>query len=107
PEGELVGKEPPSNPAPPQPLPSYVGTYANPVYGPAEVVERDGKLVLEMGPGGMRKHELAHWDGNTFTFRLLNENAEPGSISQVTFDGPRMTIEYYDDEESNGEFIRR
>lgn len=107
PSGELVGKEPPSNPAPSQPLPSYVGTYANAVYGPAEIVERDGKLVLEMGPGGVRKHELTHWDGNTFTFDLLNENAEPGSISQVTFDGPRMTIEYYDDEESNGEFIRR
>lgn len=107
PNGVLVGKPRPTDPAPAQPLPSYVGTYANPVYGPAEVVERDGKLILEMGPGGVRKHELAHWDGNDFTFTLLNENAEAGTISQVTFDGPRMKIEYYDDEESNGEFVRR
>ncbi len=107
PSGELVGKRPPANPAPPQPLPTFVGTYANAVYGPATIVERDGKLILEMGPGGVRKHELTHWDGNTFTFALHDENAELGSISKVTFDGPRMIIEYYDDEVSDGVFVRR
>ncbi len=106
PSGDLVGKQAPANPAPAQPLPTFVGTYANAVYGPAEVVERDGKLFLEMGPGGVRKHELAHWDRNIFTFTLHDENAELGSISQVTFDGPKMTIEYYDDEESDGVFLR-
>ncbi|QMT02189.1 serine hydrolase [Gordonia jinghuaiqii] len=107
PSGDLVGKQPSADAAPAQPLPSYVGTYANTVYGPAEVVERDGALVLEMGPGGVRKHQLTHWDGNTFTFTLHDENAEPGTISQVRFDGPRMTVEYYDDEESDGVFLRR
>lgn len=106
PDGELVGKQAPANAAPPQPLPTFVGTYANTVYGPAEIVERDGKLVLEMGPGGVRKHELTHWDANTFTFPLHNENAQIGTVSKVTFDGPKMTIEYYDDEESDGVFLR-
>ncbi len=107
PNGELVGKQRPANTTPSQPMPTFVGTYANAVYGPAEVVERDGKLFLEMGPGGVRKHELAHWDRNTFTFTLHDENAEIGTISQVTFDGPKMTVEYYDDEESDGVFLRR
>ncbi|MCK8613144.1 serine hydrolase [Gordonia sp. C13] len=106
PDGELVGKQAPANAAPPQPLPTFVGTYANTVYGPAEIVERDGKLVLEMGPGGVRKHELTHWDANAFTFPLHNENAQIGTVSKVTFDGPKMTIEYYDDEESDGVFLR-
>ncbi|MEO9326581.1 serine hydrolase [Gordonia aurantiaca] len=106
PDGDLVGKQSPADPTPSQPLPTFVGTYVNSVYGPATIVERDGKLLLEMGPAGMRTHELSHWDGNTFTFPLHNENAEIGTISKVTFDGPRMTIEYYDDEVSDGVFVR-
>ncbi|MET9200597.1 serine hydrolase [Gordonia sp. NPDC003585] len=107
PSGSLVGKQRPANSAPAQALSSYVGTYANSMYGPAVVREQGGKLVLAMGPGGVTTHELTHWDGNTFTFTLRNENAELGSISKVTFDGPRMLIEYYDDEENDGVFTRQ
>jgi hypothetical protein len=39
---------------------------------------------------------LEHWDGNTFTFSFVTENAPPGTISKATFDGNRLTLEYYD-----------
>lgn len=106
PVGSLVGQQPPANPAAAQPLSAYTGRYANPLYGPVEVREVDGKLVLAMGPEGKTIRNLTHWDGNTFTFTLTNENAEPGTISKVSFDGARMVIEYYDDEANDGVFVR-
>ncbi|MDY6807773.1 MAG: serine hydrolase [Actinomycetota bacterium] len=108
PTGELVGDERPQNPAPAAPSSDYVGTYRNDVYGPAEIRDEDGTLVLAMGPDGMTTHELAHWDGDTYTFTLRNENAELGSISTVSFDpaASRMTIEYYDDDSSDGVFTK-
>lgn len=106
PSGSLVGEPQPTNPAPAQPLSTYAGTYQNQMYGPATVRDDDGKLVLAMGPGGVTKRELTHWDGNTFTFTMRDENAELGTISKVTFAGPRMTIEYYADETNDGVFTK-
>lgn len=96
PVGSLVGVQQPADPAPAQPLPSYVGTYRNDFWGPAVVSERAGKLVLGLGPRGDTV-DLVHWDGNVFTFTFVAENAPPGTISKATFDGPRLTLEYYDD----------
>jgi CubicO group peptidase (beta-lactamase class C family) len=104
PVGELVGKSPPANPAPPAPLPSYVGTYGNDYWGPAKVTEQDGQLGLSLGPRGV-VWPLTHWDGNVFTFSFIAENSPPGSISKATFDGDRLTLEYYD-ENHNGVFTR-
>jgi CubicO group peptidase (beta-lactamase class C family) len=95
PEGSLVGKRPPDNPVPARPLSDYVGTYANDYWGPAIVTERDGALQLELGPKN-QKFTLAHWDGDTFTFSLTNENAPPGTISEATFAGNTLNLEYYD-----------
>ncbi|UVF76465.1 serine hydrolase [Gordonia mangrovi] len=108
PTGSLVGEQPPENPAPAQPASSHVGTYRNDVYGPAVVRDEDGTLVLAMGPDGVTTHELTHWDGNTYTFTLRNENAALGSVSEVSFDpaAGRMTIEYYDDDSSDGVFTK-
>ncbi len=50
PVGELVGKQPPADPAPARSPASYAGTYANDYWGPATVAEKDGKLTLSMGP---------------------------------------------------------
>jgi CubicO group peptidase (beta-lactamase class C family) len=94
PVGTLVGKQPPANPALPAPFSSYVGTYNNEYWGPARVMEQDGKLQLALGP--KMNVELTHWDGNVFTFRLVTENAPPGTISKATFDGDKLTLEYYD-----------
>ncbi|KAA0117185.1 serine hydrolase [Mycolicibacterium sp. P9-22] len=96
PVGSLVGAQPVADPNPAQPLSSYAGTYRNEFWGPAEVSERDGKLVLGLGPRG-DTFELTHRDGNVFTFTPVTENAPPGTISAATFDGAKLTLEYYDD----------
>lgn len=96
PVGSLVGAQPVTDPNPAQPLSSYVGTYRNAFWGPAQVSERDGKLVLGLGPRG-DTFELTHRDGNVFTFTLVTENAPPGTISAATFDGAKLTLEYFDE----------
>lgn len=95
PVGSLVGQTPPAKPAPSQPLSSYVGTYRNDYWGAATVAERDGKLVLTLGPRG-DTFDLTHWDGNVFTFTLVTENAPPGTISKATFDTGTLALEYFD-----------
>jgi hypothetical protein len=103
PVGSLVGKQPPANPGPAAPLSTYVGTYKNDYWGPARITEADGKLQLAIGP--KLTAPLAHWDGNTFTFSFVTENAPPGTISKATFDGDKLTLEYYDTE-GKGTFFR-
>ena len=96
-------RQPPANPAPAKPLLGYVGTYGNDYWGPAVVAEKDGKLPLAMGP--KPDVPLTHWDGNVFTFRFITENVPPGTISKATFDGDKLTLEYYD-EHDKGTFTR-
>jgi CubicO group peptidase (beta-lactamase class C family) len=103
PAGSLVGKTPPADPAPAAPLSSYVGTYNNDYWGPARVTEADGKLTLALG--SKLNVPLTHWDGNTFTFSFVTENAPPGTVSKVAFDGDKLTLEYYD-AENRGTFTR-
>ena len=95
PEGSLVGKRPPANPAPARPLSDYAGVYANDYWGPAIVTERDGALQLALGPKN-QTFTLAHWDGDTFTFPLTSENAPPGTISKAVFSGNTLNLEYFD-----------
>ena len=104
PFGELVGTQPPTAPAPARPLSSYTGGYANDYWGPAAVAERDGALTLTLGPRA-KAFPLTHWDGDVFTFALANENAAPGSVSKATFDGDRLTLEYFDSDKM-GTFTR-
>jgi CubicO group peptidase (beta-lactamase class C family) len=103
PQGSLVGQQPPANPAPAAPLSSYVGTYNNDYWGPARIGEKDGKLHLELGT--KLDVPLTHWDGNVFTYSWVSENSPPGTVSKVTLDGNRLTIEYYD-EIGKGAFFR-
>jgi CubicO group peptidase (beta-lactamase class C family) len=103
PVGSLEGKQPPVNPAPAAPLSTYAGTYNNDFWGPARVTEKDGKLVLALGPRDM--FPLTHWDGNVFTFPLVTENAPPGTVSKAMFDDNKLTLEYYDDNH-NGVFVK-
>ncbi|OBJ86120.1 serine hydrolase [Mycobacterium sp. 1245852.3] len=107
PLGSLVGKQPPANPAPARPLGDYAGIYASDYWGPAVVTEHDGALQLAMGPRH-RTLTLTHWDGDTFTFGLTDENAPPGTISKATFSGsptPSLNLEYYDSDKL-GTFTR-
>ncbi len=104
PVGSLVGKQPPPNPAPAKPLRDYAGVYASDYWGPAVVTEHDGALHLAMGP---KNHTVAltHWDGDTFTFPLTDENAPPGTISKAVFSNDTLNLEYYDTEKL-GTFAR-
>jgi CubicO group peptidase (beta-lactamase class C family) len=95
PEGSLVGKQPPANPAPARPLDAYVGEYANSYWGPAKITEANGALLLSIGPRG-DSFPLSHWDGDMFTFTLQGENAPPGTISKATFAQNTLTLEYCD-----------
>ncbi|PTR30368.1 CubicO group peptidase (beta-lactamase class C family) [Rhodococcus sp. OK519] len=95
PQGALVGQSPPTDPAPARPLPDYVGSYANDYFGAAQVSERDGRLVLTMGPKGLA-FPLTHWDGDVFTFTPDGENAPAGTISSATFAGDTLTLEFFD-----------
>ena len=107
PEGSLVGKQAPPNPAPARPLSDYAGVYASDYWGPAVVTEHDGALQLAMGPKN-QTFPLTHWDGDTFTFPLTNENAPPGTISKAVFSGFPVTglnLEYFDSDKL-GTFTR-
>lgn len=104
PFGELAGTQPPAEPTPPRPLRFYAGAYANDYWGPATVSVKDGALTLSMGPRP-ENYPLNHWDGDMFTFSPVTENASPGSISRATFNGDRLTLEYFDDDKM-GTFTR-
>ncbi|MBO0680294.1 serine hydrolase [Mycolicibacterium sp. S2-37] len=104
PVGELVGTPRPVNPAPSPPPASLAGVYNNDFWGPATVSEAGGTLGLQVGPRG-DTWPLKHWDGNVFTFEFVSENSPPGSVSKATFDGDRLTLEYFDDEH-NGVFVK-
>jgi CubicO group peptidase (beta-lactamase class C family) len=103
PEGVLVGKQPPANPAPAKPLSAYAGVYRNDYWGPAAVTESDGRLMLALG--SKLRVPLEHWDGDVFTFSFVTENAPPGTVSKATFAGDKLTLEYYD-EDRMGTFTR-
>ncbi len=107
PKGSLVGKQPPANPAPARPLSDYAGVYASDYWGPAIVTERDGALQLAMGPKN-QTFTLTHWDGDTFTFPVTDENAPPGTISKAVFSGvpgATLNLEYFDSDKL-GTFTR-
>jgi CubicO group peptidase (beta-lactamase class C family) len=95
PEGSLVGKQAPANAAPARPLTDYAGGYANDYWGPAVVTQNNGQLQLALGPKN-KAFTLSHWDGDTFTFSITDENAAPGTISKAVFSGNTLNLEYFD-----------
>ncbi|MGQ4599742.1 serine hydrolase [Nocardia sp. R6R-6] len=105
PTGALSGKQPPSDPVAAQPMPNYAGSYDNAYYGPATVGVTDNSLTLTLGPKNMT-FPLRHWSGDTFVFTPLGENANRGTVSQASFDGNQLTLEYYDADRL-GVFTRR
>jgi len=65
---------PPAKPTPPLALSTYSGKYANEFYGEIEVAERQGQLVLRMGPKPL-EFPLRHWDRDNFIYQPVGENA--------------------------------
>lgn len=104
PEGSLVGEQPPANPAPARPLADYAGVYHNDYWGAATISVQNGKLLLTLGPRN-EQFILSHWDGDTFTFPLQDENAPPGTVSKATFAGNMCSLEYFN-HDNLGTFTR-
>lgn len=79
---------------------AYTGTYRNDYYGPLTVTAASGELTMQLGPRPMR-FRLTHYDGDTFSFQTVGENAS--GPSGFTFRGDsngkatRVTIEAFDE----------
>ena len=68
--------------SPPLPFETYRGAYHNDYFGDLEVEEKDGALVLRMGPK-RKAFALRHWDRDVFVYQAEGENAE--GLSGVAF----------------------
>ena len=99
PEGALAGKARPAQPAPPQSLDVYAGSYQNGYLGAAQVARNaQGGLDLRLGARGQQVYALQHWNGDVFTFVPLNDSAGPGSLSMADFTGGKLVLEHYNHE---------
>lgn len=74
--------KPPALKSPPLPLETYFGTYRNDYFGDLAVVEKDGALLLRLGPK-RNSFALRHWERDVFLYQPEGENA--GGPSGVTF----------------------
>lgn len=104
PTGSLVGVAQPVSPFPARALKTYRGSYRNDYYGPVQISDAGGSLLMTIGATPLCL-PLSHWDGDTFTFTLVNENAAPGTISKASFLSNQVTLEYYN-AEGLGTFVR-
>ncbi len=100
----------PADPKPAQDLAAYTGRYGNSYYGPLEVSADGGKLSMSMGPqGAPTTFALTHFDGDTFSFETIGENANglAGAIFTLGEDGRAMKVvlDYYD-RTGLGTFVR-
>ena len=88
--GNSLGDTPPGDPQPALGNGAYVGTYFNDFYGTLHVVERDGGLVMQLGPAP-EEFALRHWTGNTFAYRTRGEHATGTQPVTFTVSGSRAT----------------
>jgi CubicO group peptidase (beta-lactamase class C family) len=91
----------PPNPVPAQAISTYTGIYENSYYGPLVVLEESGKLTMTLGPtGSPTTFQLTHFDGDTFSFESIGENAN--GLAGALFAGvgsgsaPSVTLDFYD-----------
>lgn len=101
PVGDLVDVDRPKDPAAPKRLSRYTGTYRNSYYGKLKVIERDGRLIVALGPELDYRVRLSAWDGDTFSFVPKGENAPDGSKSSATFrlksgGSATLTLNFFD-----------
>jgi hypothetical protein len=99
---------PPARRSPPLPAAAYLGTYGNAYFGDIEVAEKDGTLVLRMGPK-KSSFPLRHWDRDVFVYQPAGEMA--AGLSGVTFwvgpgrRGMKVVVENLDTH-GQGTFLR-
>lgn len=80
--GTIDLSKPPAKPAPPLPAESYLGAYRNDYFGDLEVAQKDGALILRLGPK-KNAFPLKHWDRDVYLYQPEGENA--GGPSAVSF----------------------
>jgi CubicO group peptidase (beta-lactamase class C family) len=73
---------PPARKSPALPSDAYLGAYRNAYFGDIEIVEKDGALLLCMGPK-KTSFVLRHWNRDVFIYQPVGESA--GGLSGVTF----------------------
>jgi len=93
--------EPPADATSPRALDAYTGTYANSYYGPLEVSADGDALSMTMGPPeAPTTFALTPYDGDTFSFQTIGENAAglSGAIFTVGDSGAAdsVVLEFYD-----------
>jgi CubicO group peptidase (beta-lactamase class C family) len=91
----INGASPRSQASPALPVASYFGIYHNDLYGDLKVSEKDGGLVMQLGPRN-RFFTLQHIDRDTFAYQPIGENAYGPSAVTFTVEAGRtkaVTIE--------------
>ncbi|AOW91920.1 serine hydrolase [Rhodococcus sp. WMMA185] len=78
----------------PSPLATYVGSYANEYFGAAQVTEREGALILTMGPEGL-VFPLSYQAGDEFTFAPARKGGPTGMVSKASFIGDTLVLEFF------------
>ncbi len=90
---------PPADPAPALPDATYIGRYANDLYGAVDVVAAGDGLALVAGPSRLT-WPLTYFDGDVFGFQPVGENAFAPSGAIFTVEPNRVAsavrIEYLD-----------
>jgi hypothetical protein len=77
--------------SPSLPLEAYVGTYADPLYGTAEVTLVDGTLRLSVGP--FFQGRLEHWHFDTFRARWQKSDLGSAELTfQLDGDGEVVAV---------------
>lgn len=74
--------DPPTTPAPAWPNATYLGRYANDLYGEIEIIADGGGLAIVEGPN-RTTYPLTHFDGDVFSYEPVGENAF--AVSGVIF----------------------
>lgn len=101
--------KPVAKPAPALTNGAYVGSFTNDYFGELEVVEKDGALMLLLGPK-KTPYALKHYDRDVFTYQPPGENAygRSGVTFLVGADGKalRVLVENLD-KNGQGTFTRR
>ena len=101
---------PPAQPKPPQALAAYTGTYDNAYYGPLTVSEVGGKLQMTLGPPAKpTAFPLTAYDGDTFAFQSIGENATgtSGAVFRLGADGRAVAVALtFYDQRGLGTFTR-
>lgn len=104
-EEESVKASRPKGATPSLPYAAYAGTYDSPLFGTVRVMERQGKLLLRLGP---RRVELLLRPWNRDNFLLEAEGLDEDEGGKLRFDvGPDGKAFAFDLQDGDGDVLSR